>query len=113
MSTYRSDSEISRFNESPPDQWFSVSAGFYTVLSAAMTVGRQSNGAYDVTVGPLVNLWGFGPTGVVDVPPTAEAVAEVGRRVGQHYLHVNKERYALSKSGDVHLDFPQLPRATR
>ena len=110
MSTYRSDSEISRFNESPPDQWFSVSAGFYTVLSAAMTVGRQSNGAYDVTVGPLVNLWGFGPTGVVNAPPTAEAVAEVGRRVGQHYLHVNKERDALSKSGDVYLDFSSIAK---
>ncbi len=71
MSTYREDSEISRFNALAPDTWFEVSADFHAVLSTAMAVGWQSEGAYDVTVAPLVDLWGFGPAGQVGTPPLA------------------------------------------
>ena len=78
MSTYREDSEISRFNASVPNSWVEVSSDFYTVLSTAMVVGRESQGAFDVTVAPLVDLWGFGPGLVVDVPPRAGAYRPPG-----------------------------------
>ncbi|MEP4148124.1 MAG: FAD:protein FMN transferase [Halioglobus sp.] len=110
MSTYRDDSEISRFNGSPQNEWFSVSSDFHVVLSAAMAVGRQSSGAYDVTVGPLVNLWGFGPKGTVLTPPTAEAIAKVKQRVGQDYLRLNGESHSLKKSADVYLDFSSIAK---
>ncbi|MEP5568070.1 MAG: FAD:protein FMN transferase [Halioglobus sp.] len=110
MSTYRNESEISRFNLSPEDQWFSVSTDFYVVLSAALAVGRQSGGAYDITVGPLVNLWGFGPKGLVFEPPPAEAITDVKQRVGQDYLRLNGDSRSLKKSADVYLDFSSIAK---
>lgn len=61
MSTYRADSELSRFNESRSTDWFPVSADTAAVVTAALEIAERTGGAFDVTVGPLVNLWGFGP----------------------------------------------------
>lgn len=63
MSTWRDDSEISRFNAGPPGGWVEVSTAFANVFEMARTVSEASGGAYDVTVAPLVDLWGFGATG--------------------------------------------------
>ena len=74
MSTYRPDSELSRFNSSREvDKPFPVSAATSEVVLEALRINRVTDGALDVTVGPLVNLWGFGPEGRPDkVPSTAE-----------------------------------------
>lgn len=60
MSTYKPESELSRFNRSG-DQPFVLSDDFLEVMAVAEDVGRRSGGAFDVTVGPLVDAWGFGP----------------------------------------------------
>jgi FAD:protein FMN transferase len=110
MSTYREDSEISRFNASPVGEWFQISADFYQVLSAAMALGWQSNGAYDITVGPLVNVWGFGPGGSVERPPTEQAIQDLMRRVGQDHLRVDGENYRLRKTAAVYLDLSSIAK---
>jgi thiamine biosynthesis lipoprotein len=110
MSTYLDQSEISRFNATGVDQWFPVSPGFYTVLSAAMAIGWQSHGAYDVTVGPLVNLWGFGPAGPVATPPSDDAVTEVLERVGQDHLRLDGDGQRLLKRSPVELDFSSIAK---
>jgi thiamine biosynthesis lipoprotein len=56
MSTYLSDSEISQFNLSRDTSWFSVSKDFAYVVEQALKVSKESKGAFDVTVGPLVSL---------------------------------------------------------
>ena len=61
MSTYRRDSELSRFNDSTGDVWFPIGAHTAQVIGTALDVARRSGGALDPTVGPLVDLWGFGP----------------------------------------------------
>ena len=61
MSTYLSESELSQFNNLSSTEWTDVSPDVVTVLESALEVSRLSEGAFDVTVGPLVNLWGFGP----------------------------------------------------
>ena len=61
MSTYRPDSELSRFNQSRDNKPVVVSRDTARVVTEAIHIGRESQGALDVTVGPLVNLWGFGP----------------------------------------------------
>ena len=72
MSGYRTDSEISRFNAHDATDWFAVSAELATVVAAAQRVSEQSAGALDITVLPLVNLWGFGAAGPrTDVPDDA------------------------------------------
>jgi len=110
MSTYRDDSEISRFNRAPTDEWFPVSPYFYTVLSTALAIGGQSHGAYDVTVGPLVDLWGFGPAGAVTEPPSTAAIAEVLQRVGQDQLRLDGEGHRVLKRRPVALDFSSIAK---
>ncbi|MEH6635043.1 MAG: FAD:protein FMN transferase [Halioglobus sp.] len=110
MSTYREDSEISRFNISPSGQWFTVSPDFYTVLSTALAVGEQSNGAYDVSVAPLVDLWGFGPGAAIDAPPSASDIKRLLQRVGQQKLRLDGTRYGVMKLGELSLDFSSLAK---
>jgi thiamine biosynthesis lipoprotein len=70
MSTYIEDSEISLFNKFQDTSWFSISSDFAYVLQQSVDIGELSDGALDVTVGPLVNLWGFGPVQKsMTVPP--------------------------------------------
>ena len=110
MSTYREDSEITRFNASAPHRWFEVSSDFYTVLSTAMVVGRESHVAFDVTVAPLVDLWGFGPGRVVDVPPEQELIAQLVSQVGQDNLRLDGESRAVMKLTELSLDFSSLAK---
>ena len=62
MSTYQPDSEISRFNRADTDP-FEVSTDTAIVIKAALELHQKSNGAFDITIGPVVNAWGFGPGG--------------------------------------------------
>lgn len=110
MSTYQDDSEISRFNALEPDRWFPVSADFYTVLSAAMAIGWQSRGAYDVTVGPLVNLWGFGPAGPVAEPPADDLITDILEDLGQDHLRLDGDGQRLLKRSPVTLDFSSIAK---
>jgi thiamine biosynthesis lipoprotein len=81
MSTWEPESDLSRFNGAPAGTWQTLPDAFYTVLDYALTVARQSQGAFDPTVGPLVDLWGFGPTGKVTRRPADAAIQ--GARVKQ------------------------------
>ena len=60
MSTWRADTEISRFNTTTSTEWFGVSPQTHSLLQAAATIHKLSGGAFDPTVSPLVELWGFG-----------------------------------------------------
>lgn len=110
MSTYRDDSEISRFNALSPDTWFDLSPDFYTVLSTALAVGWQSGGAYDVTVAPLVNLWGFGPVGPVHGAPAQELIEQQLQDIGPDTLRLDGEGPRLLKRSPVTLDFSSIAK---
>ena len=110
MSTYREDSEISRFNATEPGTWVALSEDFYTVLSAALAVGWQSNGAYDVTVGPLVDLWGFGPGGAIAAPPAADAITDLLEQIGQGKLRLDGDGLRLLKRSELSLDFSSIAK---
>lgn len=110
MSTYLPESEISRFNDAPVGDWFSVSPDFYEVLSTAMAISWQSEGAYDVTVGPLVNLWGFGPDGRIGETPSGESITAVLERVGQDKLRVDGEGPRIKKLARLYLDFSSIAK---
>lgn len=110
MSTYRADSEITLFNALPVNTWYEVSADFYTVLSTALAVGRASGGAYDVTVGPLVDLWGFGPGPRLREPPTDIQVKKRLAEVGQDRLRLDGERRSVLKSAPLSLDFSSIAK---
>ena len=105
MSTYRADSEVSRFNASPSTDWFAVSPATCEAIRATLEVSRLSDGAFDVTVGPLVNLWGFGPDPVRVRPPPDREIEDALASVGYRLLHADCERPAIRKDvASVYVD---------
>jgi thiamine biosynthesis lipoprotein len=80
MSTYRPESELSRLNRHAAERPLGVSPTLAQVLAKAAAVSAASNGAFDVTIGPLVNAWGFGPPGRTRLP-SAEEIARLRERV--------------------------------
>lgn len=82
MSTYMADSELSRFNQWHSTEPFVLSPQTLKVMEEAKRLGALSKGVLDVTVGPLVNLWGFGPEARPERAPSEELVANVKARTG-------------------------------
>ena len=108
MSTYISDSEISRFNSHRSLEPVDVSDGFEEVLSLALAISSRSQGAFDVTVGPLVNLWGFGPE---DAPEAVDeaVLEETLSRVG--FAHLALSNGAVAKSNPaLEVDFSAIAK---
>lgn len=110
MSTYKSDSEISWVNESPAGEWTVVSEDFYRVLTAALSIGELSEGAYDITIAPLVNRWGFGPVFTQSELPTNDEVKRLLAHVGQEKIELDANASALMKSAELSLDFSSLAK---
>jgi len=96
-STWRSDSELTAFNLERSSDWIPVTAEFCAALDAALAISRITNGAFDITVGPLVNLWGFGPDGSVAEPPADSAIASALQNVGYDKLHTDCDRSTVRK----------------
>ena len=97
MSVYRPDSVISRFNASTSTEWIEVPLGLARVVAAAQSVSRASGGALDITVAPLVQLWGFGARSEPTSLPTEEQIAALRERVGFERLEVRLHPAALRK----------------
>ena len=98
MSTYREDSEVCRFSADRGGDWFAVSADTARVVVESQRVSELTGGAFDVTVDPLVRLWGFGPRRATGETPTDEAIAEARRKVDYHRLQVRLDPPALRKT---------------
>lgn len=92
MSTYHADSELSRFNASAPNQRFEISLETHEVLALANQVHALSEGFFDVTVGPLVDLWGFGAQGRRLEPPSDQVIEQRLSSVGQLSLKLTKTK---------------------
>jgi len=82
MSTYDVNSEISRFNRSAQITPFKLSSETTEVLAFSLQLARQTQGAFDPTVSPLVNLWGFGPVRSDAKIPPADAISRVRAEIG-------------------------------
>ncbi|RLU01670.1 FAD:protein FMN transferase [Ketobacter sp.] len=110
MSTYKPDSELSRFNRAPVGEPFSVSADTFEVLSRSLEIWRMSQGAFDVTIGPLVNLWGFGPDGRPEKVPSAKAMKQAWDRVGSDGLLLHMDDQQLVKRKDLYVDLSAIAK---
>ncbi len=109
MSTYKPQSEISRFNNAPVGQFVELSDATMTVLRKALSLNKLTGGAFDSTVGPLVDAWGFGAG--------SEAVARVADqgRIELGLSMIGMERFELSgntlrKLKDVELDLSAIAK---
>jgi thiamine biosynthesis lipoprotein len=98
MSTYDRQSELSRFNRSDSGTWIGASADLLTVLDNARRISVLSGGAFDASVGPLVNLWGFGPDGYYDGIPTDARIADTLDRIGYRQLQIDSQKQLIRKA---------------
>lgn len=111
MSTYDPSSELSQFNQSNSYDWFSVSKETAEVVTYALLVAKQTDGAYDPTVGPLVNLWGFGPGKKKREVPTDEAITDAKARVGFTQVEARLDPPALRKDDpNIYMDLSSVAK---
>ncbi len=109
ISTYDPNSELSRLNRNPSTDWIPVSSNLFEVIAEGQRIAALTDGAFDVTVGPLVNLWGFGPEAKTGEPPTPEAIQAALARVGWKNLELRTEPPAIRKTrGDLYIDLSAL-----
>jgi thiamine biosynthesis lipoprotein len=104
MSNYQPDSEISRFNRAPAKIPFKVSADFAKVLRLALDLSRQSNGAFDPTLGPLINLWGFGEKNQEHTVPSAGLLQAAMAKTGWQNLTITTTPELVKDLPDLALD---------
>ena len=109
MSTYLETSEISLFNKSKSIAPVNVSAGFARVLEESIRLGKLSGGKLDVTVGPLVNLWGFGPEQRPEKVPSDKALSETRERVGLHHLALEGKQLS-KKIPNLYIDLSTIAK---
>jgi len=101
FSHYRANSELSRFNQHASTEWFPVAPEFASLALMALEVSRLSEGAFDITVAPAVNGWGFGPDDPVGNgrrPPDDASVRQTRQRIDYRQLRARTSPPALRKA---------------
>jgi FAD:protein FMN transferase len=97
MSTWDPESEISKFNQQQTTDWIAVSPEFALVVQEAKRIHDLTTGAFDPTVSPLIDLWGFGDRRPQHIP-TTEDIASAKRHVGMNLIEVQTQPPALRKT---------------
>lgn len=107
MSTYRPQSELSLFNKAQHKQ--PVSPATIKVVSKALQIAEQTDGAFDVTVGPLVNLWGFGPDKKPSKVPSDSLIKTTQAKVGSQYLSIQDKQLVKAKP-ELYVDLSSIAK---
>lgn len=114
MSSWRPDSDLSRFNAAPAGSWHCLPDDFFQVLDCAAGLAEQAGGAYDPTVGPLVNLWGFGPRPIGapyrSAPPAADEIQLARARCGWRRLTIDRAGRRIRQPGGIALDLSAIAK---
>jgi thiamine biosynthesis lipoprotein len=109
LSMYQKDSELSRFNAAPKNQMFKVSEDFYQVLDQCRRLYTLTDGAWDGTLKPLVDLWGFGTKGRRDTAPEPEQIETALKSVGFNKLKIGDHVLTKTKTG-ITLDLGSIAK---
>jgi len=110
MSTYKPDSEVSRFNRALPNEWFEVSAQTFEVVSLAQAISDKTAGAFDISVARLVNLWGFGPDHQAVQIPDEDRLFAVLIEVGYEKIELHSSELKLRKKTSLRIDLSAIAK---
>jgi thiamine biosynthesis lipoprotein len=111
MSTYIEDSELSRLNRNESADWIAISAELTELLQLALDVSSLTEGAFDITVGPLVNLWGFGPDQVSESIPAVDVVMREAAKTGYKLIQLDKDGNRIKKARpDMYIDLSAIAK---
>ncbi len=110
MSPYLPASEISRFNRAGADEPVAISPDFQAVVRCALEIAEATGGAFDPTVGALVNLWGFGPDGLRRAAPAPDQIAAARAVTGWRHLHLLPDGRLEKDVADLKLDLGAIAK---
>jgi thiamine biosynthesis lipoprotein len=111
LSTYREDSELMQLNKAPANTWINISQDLYKVLKISEEVSLLSDGAFDTSIAPLIDLWGFGPDKTnFGSPPDVKDIQTLMGNVGYQYLMLAADESAVLKTRMVKLDLSAVAK---
>lgn len=110
MSTYMDASDLSGFNGAQLNEWHPVPAEMASLVAQSLDLSRQTGGAFDITIGPLVNLWGFGPSPIPEKIPSQAALDALKSVVGYELIQVQQQPPAMLKSADSTIDLSAIAK---
>jgi thiamine biosynthesis lipoprotein len=109
FTNWREDSAVSRFNASRSTEWQSIPRELADAVVLAQRISKETQGAFDITVSPLIDLWGFGAKGRTKTIPSDEAIAAARARCGWEKIEVQTEPSQLRKiQSDVEINVAGL-----
>ncbi|MBU1181623.1 MAG: FAD:protein FMN transferase [Proteobacteria bacterium] len=110
MSTFSKESEITRFNTFDSEEKFAISADFLQVMNIARKIYDLSGGAWDGTVYPLVELWGFGPKERKGDVPDKKDIQKTLINVGFDKIEISESGYLVKRNPSVSLDLASIAK---
>ena len=111
MSTYIDDSELSLLNQASSHEWIPLSSDLYEIINDAITISKLTSGGFDITVGPLVNLWGFGSSREIQQVPGAEDLSAALSHTGIEHLRLRRSPATLQKTIDnIYIDLSAIAK---
>lgn len=109
FSTYEKDSELSKLNRYFDNRKIGLSQELYDVLKMSKNIFDETNGYFDITVGPIVNAWGFGPNGV-QKKPSDEEINALSKYVGMNKLKLFSELEIQKELPSVYIDLSAIAK---
>jgi thiamine biosynthesis lipoprotein len=111
MSTYMNDSEISNFNRYRGIDWFPISGDFEKVLNASLEISSKCGGAFDITIGPILNLWGFGIDKQQSLLPPDHKIKDALSLIGFQHLSVRSSPPSIKKNiPEIYIDLSAIAK---
>jgi len=110
MSSYEHHSELSRFNRSPIGLPVTLSAPTFDVLTESLALFKSTGGAFDISVSPLVELWGFGVSNAPETTPSKTAIAVAQANVGLERLALTAPDSIAVKRGNLELNVSAIAK---
>ena len=108
MSTYLPESPLNKLNKLPTSLWFTASKELLEVISYAQDVCIISDGAFDISIGNIVNKWGFGPP--LSFATKTESIDTLIKDVGCESIEINKPRNQIRRLKEVSLDLSAIAK---
>ncbi|PCI66304.1 MAG: lipoprotein ApbE [Piscirickettsiaceae bacterium] len=111
FSTYIATSEVSKFNKNRSIEASKQSMALISLLEEAFRISNMTDGAYDVTVGPLVNLWGFGPEFKEEDVPSEQEILDTLKNIGYTKVVLDADRQTIKKLNPrIYIDFSSIAK---
>ncbi len=110
MSTYQQHSELMQFNRYPVGKWFPATKELVDLMQESLLISEITLGAFDITVGPLVRLWGFGADHKGNKVPSETEIDDLLNQIGYQYIEVDKINKALKKQKQLEVDLSAIAK---